>query len=150
MQRAKTPQLPVPTESVEQINLFRWANWQMGAHPELKWLYHVPNGGFRNKATAGRLKAEGVKSGVPDLCLPVPRGAYHGLYIEMKRIKGNTTTEDQDDWLEFLTHQGYYTDVCKGWEAATHVILEYLALGAPGLTAGAETYLKREVIGGES
>lgn len=124
----KQPKMPVPTESVEQINLFRWALWQVGAHPELKWLFHIPNGGFRNKATAGRLKAEGVKSGVPDLCLPIPRGGFHGLYVEMKRLRGNTTTQDQDDWLAFLQSQGYFTAVCRGWEAATTVILDYLNL----------------------
>lgn len=145
----KAPQMPVPTESVEQINLFRWADWQTGAHPELKRLYHVPNGGFRNKSTAGRLKAEGVKAGVPDVCLPIPRGAYHGLYIEMKRLKGNDTTEDQDDWLEFLQSQGYCTAVCKGWEAATNVILDYLGLPIAGARIGEQTYIKREVCGNE-
>ena len=69
----------VPTESVEQQSLFRWAAYQSGKYPELKLLYHVPNGGSRNKAEAGRFKAEGVKAGVPDLCLPVPRGEFHGL-----------------------------------------------------------------------
>lgn len=132
----KTPQLPVPTESVEQINLFRWAEWQQGAYPELKRLYHIPNGGFRNKATAGRLKAEGVKSGVPDLCLPVPHGGFHGLYVEMKRLRGNTTTKDQDDWLGFLKERGYFTAVCKGWEAAAKVILEYIKM--PLTEAGTE------------
>lgn len=145
---SKPPKMPVPTESVEQINLFRWAEWQAGLYPELRRLYHIPNGGFRNKATAGRLKAEGVKSGVPDLCLPVPRGAYHGLYIEMKRLRGNTTTGDQDDWLKFLAHQGYCTAVCRGWEAASKIILAYLGMGAPG-AADAENYIRREEIGGE-
>lgn len=122
------PKPPVPTESVEQIELFRWAAWQMGAYPELERLYHIPNGGHRHKATAGRLKAEGVKAGVPDVCLPVPRGGFHGLYIEMKRLRGNDTTPDQDGWLEFLTKQGYSTAVCRGWEAASKVILDYLQL----------------------
>lgn len=148
--QSKAPQMPVPTESVEQINLFRWADWQMGAHPELKWLYHVPNGGLRSKATAGRLKAEGVKAGVPDVCLPIPRGAYHGLYIEMKRLKGNGTTGDQDDWLEFLQSQRYFIAVCKGWEAATDVILEYLGLPTAGARIGEQIYIKREVCGNES
>ena len=89
-----------------------------------------------------------MKSGVPDLCLPVPRGAYHGLYIEMKRLRGNTTTEDQDDWLEFLTRQGYLAVVCRGWEAASKIILGYLGMGAPGL-ADAENYIQREEISGE-
>ena len=71
------PALPVPTESEEQQTLFSWATMQSGRYPELRLLYHIPNGGSRGKAEAGRFKAEGVKSGVPDLCLPVARGAYH-------------------------------------------------------------------------
>ena len=41
----------------------------------------VPNGGKRSKAEAGRLKAEGVKSGVPDLCL-IYDGMYYGLEVK--------------------------------------------------------------------
>ena len=73
-----TTSLPVPTESVEQQCLFRWAAFQSGRFPELALLYHVPNGGSRKKAEAGRFRAEGVKAGVPDLCLPVARGGFHG------------------------------------------------------------------------
>ena len=71
--------MPVPTEAQEQMTLFSWAAMQSGKYPELNLLYHVPNGGSRHKAEAGRLRAEGVKAGVPDLCLPVARGQYHGL-----------------------------------------------------------------------
>ena len=37
------------SESVEQQCLFRWAEYVKGAYPELKLLYHIPNGGRRNK-----------------------------------------------------------------------------------------------------
>ena len=92
----------------------------------MKLLYHVPNGGSRKKSEAGRFKAEGVKAGVPDLCLPVARGGYHGLYIELKRLKHSKTSEDQKAWIEKLNEQGYCAVVCKGWEAAAKVITEYL------------------------
>jgi hypothetical protein len=95
-------------------------------------MYHIPNGGKRNITTAKRLKAEGVKAGVPDIHLPVPRGEYHGLYIELKKQKGNITTDNQDWWLEELNRQGYCTAVCKGWEAATKVILSYLEMKIEG------------------
>ena len=120
---AYTP--PAASESVEQICLFRWAAFEEGKYPELKYIFHVPNGGKRNITTAKRLKAEGVKAGVPDICLPVPRGQYHGLYIELKAGK-NTTTENQDRWLEFLKQQGYCAAVCYGWEKVSKVILRYL------------------------
>lgn len=120
--------LPSPTESAEQMQLFAWAAWQAGRYPELSWLYHIPNGGKRTKATGGRLKAEGVKSGVPDLCLPVARGRFHGLYIELKRERGNSTTENQERWLEFLKVQGYCAVVCHGCEEAAAVLLGYLQM----------------------
>lgn len=112
-------------ESIEQICLFRWAAYSSGAMPELKLLYHIPNGGKRDIATAKKLKAEGVKAGVPDICLPVARGKYHGLYIELK-VGKNKTTENQDMWLEALNKNGYYTNVCYGWEEASKVITDYL------------------------
>lgn len=112
-------------ESIEQICLFRWAAYSSGAMPELKLLYHVPNGGKRDIVTAKKLKAEGVKAGVPDICLPVARGKYHGLYIELK-VGKNKTTENQDMWLEALNKNGYYTNVCYGWEEASKVITDYL------------------------
>lgn len=91
--------MPVPTEAQEQMTLFSWAAMQSGKYPELNLLYHVPNGGSRHKAEAGRLRAEGVKAGVPDLCLPVARGQYHGLYIELKRQRGGRTSDHQSEWL---------------------------------------------------
>jgi hypothetical protein len=123
------PALPIPTESEEQQCLFRWATFQSGKYPELDLLYHVPNGGKRGKAEAGRFKAEGVKSGVPDICLPVPRGGYHGLYVELKRRKSGKMSPAQDRWIIELVKQGYHTAICNGWEEAAQVILEYLKMG---------------------
>ncbi len=121
--------IPPPTEEEEQQCLFRWVEWQQSKYPELGMLYHIPNGGKRNKSEAGRFKAAGVKSGVPDLCLPVARGNYHGLYIELKRIKHGKTSERQEKWLDELKKQGYFTAVCNGWEKAARVLIEYLRMG---------------------
>lgn len=117
--------IPPPSESNEQETLFNWAGLAMGAMPELRLLYHIPNGGKRDYNTAKQLKKEGVKAGVPDLCLPVARGLYHGLYIELKAGK-NKTTDNQNRWLQELTEQGYYTAVCYGWEVASKTITDYL------------------------
>ena len=95
--------------------------------PELKLLYHVPNGGKRDRAEAARLKAEGVKAGVPDIVLPVARGRYHGLYVELK-AEGGKPTENQIGWLNDLSSQGYHAVICYGWAAAKTVIEEYLRL----------------------
>lgn len=120
----------VPREDEEQETLFRWAELMAQVRwPELRYLYHVPNGGYRTKAEAGRFRAQGVKSGVPDIVLPAARGQYHGLYIELKRTEGGRLSSDQKDWLEFLTAQGYLAVMCRGWEEARRVIETYLDYG---------------------
>lgn len=115
---------PTQHEANEQEALFRWAAFVRGRFPEIDLLYHIPNGGSRNRIEAANLKRQGVKAGVPDLCLPVARGAFHGLYIEMKAGK-NTTTEKQDGWISALRVQGYAAEVCYGWERAAEVITKY-------------------------
>ena len=69
----------------------------------------------------------GVRAGVPDLCLPVPRGKYHGLYLEMKTETGRAT-EDQKWWGEQLLAQGYLWQVCRGWQSAVQLLQWYLEL----------------------
>ena len=119
---------PVPSESVEQQRLFLWARMQSGKYPCLTLMYHIPNEGKRSRATGGRLRAEGLKAGVPDICLPVARGGCHGLYIELKRQHGGRLLPVQAEWMEKLK-QGYQVALCHGWEAASEIILEYLRGG---------------------
>ena len=102
-----------------------WAMYQRVRYPELELLYHVPNGGRRDKAEAAHLRRQGVKAGVPDLCLPVPRGGFHGLYIELKADKGKLT-DHQQKWLSKLQGQGYMAKVCHGWQEAVATIETYL------------------------
>ncbi len=90
-------------------------------------MYHIPNEGKRSKATGGRLKAQGLKSGVPDVCLPTAHGGYIGLYIEMK-VKPNRPTENQKKWLRSLRDVGHLTAVAYDWEEAKNLIEDYLKL----------------------
>lgn len=112
-------------EDDHQAALIRWANLQARARPELALLLHVPNGGKRNIREAARLKAQGVRAGVPDLLLPVARGGLHGLWIEMK-APGGRLSPAQREWLDVLGKQGYRTAVCHGWSMARDEILDYL------------------------
>ena len=125
MKRTYTP-LTVPLEDAEQRIIFQWAAMETAARPELGLLYAIPNGGTRAIKTAIALKAQGVKSGVPDMCLPVARGGYHGLYIELKRQKGGTVSETQKSWITALNTQGYKAIICHGAEEAIGTIKEYL------------------------
>lgn len=120
--------MPMLSEAEEQVALFRWADFEKYKYPELALLYHVPNGGSRNAIEAKRLKMQGVKAGVPDLCLPVARGKWHGLYIELKAGR-NKTTQLQDMWLEKLREQDYVAEVCYGWRQAAEVLEKYLEWG---------------------
>ena len=92
------------SEDAEQEKVVCWAKLMSNAYPDLELLYHVPNGGSRNKAEASKLRRMGVRAGVPDLVLPVPRAGYAGLYIELK-VGENRPSNSQKDWLEKLTIQ---------------------------------------------
>lgn len=112
-------------EHNEQAALFAWAEWARLEHPELALLFAVPNGGARDVVTGARLKAEGVKRGVPDVWLPVARCGYLGAVIELKAGKGRPTKE-QVAWLKALEEQGWLALVCVGCGAARDVLLQYL------------------------
>lgn len=115
----------IRSEAEEQAILFEWAEYV----PELENMYAIPNGGSRHPAEARNLKRQGVKSGVPDVHLALPRGNYHGLYIEMK-VGKNKTSKNQDEWIERLSKAGYCCAVCYGFEQAQKTIINYLALKA--------------------
>ena len=117
-----------PLETVEQAAFVRWAKEHESQWPELALLFAVPNAGKRSKATRGRMLAEGLKAGVPDLCLPVSKRGYHGLFIEMKRVNASPsdTQDSQAAWHNQLAEYGNYVCVCKGAEAAKLVVRWYM------------------------
>lgn len=116
----------IATEHDEQSALMKWAAFQERVIPELRNLFALPNGGWRHPATAARLKAEGVKPGVPDLMLAWPCNGYSGLFVEMKRKVGSRLSPEQQEWRERLTLAGYRVEVCKGFDAAKDAIINYL------------------------
>jgi len=108
-----------------QKNVFKWAKLMRVQYPALNRMFAIPNGGERNKIVAAKLKAEGVKAGVPDIFLSVARRGKHGLYIEMKSAKGRVRPE-QREWLSELADEGYQCNVCKSFDEAVTVIVDYL------------------------
>lgn len=114
-------------EADEQKKLFRWADFMKTEYPELDMMFHIPNGGSRNKLEAANLKKQGVRAGVPDICLPVARGKFHALYIELK-VGKNKATQKQKEWIKRLIEQGNMALVCYGWEEASAVLLKYIRL----------------------
>jgi len=112
-------------EAEIQKNLFEWAYISAGKYPELKLMFHIPNGGRRDIVEAYHLKQQGTKSGVPDICLPVPRSGYHGLYIELKAESGKLR-DIQKTWLNELSRQGYKAITAYGFNEARAAIENYL------------------------
>lgn len=113
------------TEHQHAKKVAQWAKIHACKYPELELLYAIPNGGQRHIAVAAKLKAEGVKRGVPDYCLPVARGSFHGLYIELKAPEGRATPE-QNWWLKKLVNQGYAAGICKGADEVIRILETYL------------------------
>ena len=117
---------PRQTEHAMQCAVIKACRYLEREHPEVKYLFSVPNGGHRHIAVAARLKAEGVRRGVPDLFLPLPiPGRSAGLWIEMK-APGGTVTQNQDDYLRFLAEVGFTTEVCYSAQDAVDTIRSHL------------------------
>lgn len=102
-----------PEEALQRACI-QWVNTHLALYPDLAYLFHPANGGFRTPAEAGILKAIGVRTGVPDLLLPLasPSGKYQGMALELKSPTGKLT-EAQKRWLERLERNGYLTAVVR-------------------------------------
>ena len=113
------------SEDAEQETVIQWARICSGKWPELKLLHHIPNGGRRNAKEAAKLKRMGVLAGVADLHLPVARGGYNGLYIEMKYEEGRLL-ESQKSFLKAAAAEGNYCIVCYSAADAIEILDLYM------------------------
>lgn len=121
-----------PSEHMQQAALFCWANIMIRHYPEwffmLEFMFAVPNGGKRGIVTAGKLKVEGVKKGVPDTMLPFPSQGYHGLFIEMKTLSGGRVSPEQRKYIDYLNSQNYLAISSNGYCNARDSLLNYLGM----------------------
>ena len=119
----------VPLEHDIQVAFVRICQLaERATMPLLRLGFAVPNGGQRSKAVAGKLKAEGVRAGVPDWMLPVPASGFAGLAIEFKRPgKVGNTSEAQDTYINDLKAVGWLVVICTCPVAAFDVVKNYLA-----------------------
>lgn len=136
------------TEHGEQAALFCWAGLPnvRGLYPALEWMYAIPNGGQRDKVTAAKLKAEGVKAGIADVHLPVRTDSgFSGLYIELKRANGvpSDFNENQIDFAKFVNREGYAWYPAFGWREAVHIIECYFKGIKPSLTPNQQKVFNR-------
>lgn len=103
----------------------RCVTWFRYQYPHLfRLFFAVPNGGSRNKAEAGKLKAEGARRGVADLILLIPNYYYNSLNIEMKA--GSRQSEDQKLYEIWCKASGSRYIICTSFEQFQEEIKEYL------------------------
>ena len=122
-------QIAKTSEHSHQAAFFCWAQ-QQDCKP-LEFMHAIPNGGLRNKVQASHLKAEGVRPGVPDVCLPYPCGQYHGLYLEFKKPghegrKDGGLSKHQIRYRDFLKSCNYAHKVVYSWLQAAEETVNYL------------------------
>ena len=123
------------SESSQQKALFLWAAQSVGKYPQLAYMFAVPNGFFATIAQKGKMKAEGLCNGVPDIFLPVwkigDRQVFHGCFIEMKiekyrNRKNGGCSDEQIDFINYAASAGYYCKVCYNWMEARDTLTAYL------------------------
>ncbi|WP_043586715.1 VRR-NUC domain-containing protein [Geminisphaera colitermitum] len=123
--------MPRHIESRLQAAFVAW--WNL-AHrglgvPDARLLFAVPNGGARNAVTGSILKGEGVRAGIPDICLAVPNitrgGKAHGLFLEFKTTIGRVR-EEQQQVMSALRGQGYEAVVVRTFDQAQQAVTQYL------------------------
>ena len=122
--RNKTRKRPTQSEHHLQVECLRWLRLQ---YPDIL-CYAIPNGGQRNTIVAAKLKEEGATAGVPDLHIPVPRGRYASLYIEMKNGKAGRLSDHQKEIIPRLQAYGNKVVVCRNFEEFQQEITNYLTM----------------------
>lgn len=122
-----------------------WCALQANAIPELKLIYHVPNGGarphrervkrdgsvVRYSVEAQKLQKMGVKKGVLDYHLPLARtfeGSLKiGLWIEFKS-RNRQMSPEQISFASALEQHGHQIVLVRDWETARKVVVNYIGL----------------------
>jgi len=108
-----------------------WGYWSRAKGIDERLLFAIPNGGARNIIVARKLKAEGVRAGVPDYFLAIPNHSYHGLFLELKAggagVPKGRVSPEQREMLVHLNTGGYMASIVCGIDEAVRAVEEYLA-----------------------
>ena len=110
----------IPTEHDEQVRVVEYCDWMKIP------IFAIPNGSNKSVQQRMKFKREGLRSGCPDLFIPVSKGGMHGLFVEMKRVKGSVTSQEQIAWHKLLIDQGYCVVIAKGADVAIEYISSYI------------------------
>ena len=87
--------------------------------------FSVANGGARNVWTAKIMKDEGVRAGVADLILLIPRHGFAGLLIEMKTPDGKQS-DSQKTFERLATHYKYKYVVVRDLPTFQQLMMWYI------------------------
>lgn len=101
------------------------------SHCPYPW-FAVPNGGHRHIRTAAKLKAEGVRRGVPDLCFVLPGGRFAGLELKAKHGR---LSDDQKAFRDHVTSLQGWWHVANSVEEAWQILATWGCLPTPACTA---------------
>jgi len=119
----------VPLEHDEQVMFVK--RMDLIAKKEKFRYFAVVNGsihrdakGKTNFGQIAKLKAEGQADGMTDLVI---LKAGKALFIEMKRIRGSSTSPEQKEWIEWLSVNGFTARVAKGNDEAYSILIKWLS-----------------------
>ena len=130
----------VPTERQEQDKVVSWARLMVstGQEPRLRFLRCGFEGLRLSMGVRMQMKRQSISTGWPDMFLAVPRRydvrgdtsvvQFHGLFIELKRVKGGTVSAEQSKMIGDLNSIGYWAIVCRGADHAIREIKLYLGI----------------------
>lgn len=126
MRASNVVQIPEPYEHWEQCQVFLWKAQNVARYTDLEWLNGSMSGVKLPPGLATKCKRAGLVKGKPDIDLPVPRGGFVGLKIELKRERTGKVEDEQRRWLAAMTRFGWYACVCHGHKAAIEIITQYI------------------------
>lgn len=120
-------------EEMLHVNCVTWFDIQF---PKIKQaLFHPPNGGERPSMVDAKgrrycpegekLKRMGVRGGVLDLCLAIPKRGFTGLWIEFKSKNGVWSAEQRAFRTLMQEHRWYVQEITE-FEDFVKLIKDYL------------------------
>ena len=113
-------------EDSELIKFFNWVRLNEKFDSRFCAIYHIANERRTSMHSGKILKQKGVRSGVPDVCVPIPSGMYPGLYIEFK-VRPNVLSDTQKAFIKTLLNLGFLVVVAWSADEAIQIVTEYLA-----------------------
>lgn len=112
------------SEDAIQIALMEW----ISLHPYISpYIIHIPNEGKRSISFGRKLKKMGMRSGVYDLFIAMPKHGYHGMWLELKSKKGKLSAK-QIMFGKDMEKQNYLPCVAWSLEDAMNIIKLYCGI----------------------